>query len=186
MSYEGPIVDMTRIESLLVRLQEWNCGYYMKARNGEEELKGRIGDMTIVFLVEKESELSVSSFTFKVEFRAIERNINFALKQKLHLETGSSISFEQKGTYFYSVDIQSAKTGFINIYFDHISLRGYMDQNCAYGGLYFETHADIYNNYNSLVGALCSQRSATRFQRLYSRNGLTFNDHVVIYIKQYY
>ncbi len=184
VAFEGPFVDITRIDSLLVRLQEWNCGHHMKATNHKEELKGRIGDMTIVFLVEKESNFY--SLILKVDYRVIEMNTKFALKENLYLETGSSINFEQKGTYFYVVVIQSAKNGFVNIYFDHISFRGYMDQTCTYGGIYFANDGDVYNSLRFLVGTICSQGSATRFQRLYGRNGLTFNNHVVIFIKQYY
>ena len=186
VAYEGPMVDMTRIESLLVHLQEWNCGHYMNASNCGEELKGRIGDMTILFLVDKASTAYFYSLILKVAFRPVVTNTSFALNQKIHLGTTSSISFEQKGTYFYVVEIQSVKTGFVNIYFDHISLRGYMDQSCTYGGLYITNEADIYNDYTFFVGALCSQMSASRFQRLYGRHGLTFNDYVTIYIKQYY
>ncbi len=186
VAYEGPIMDMKRIEYMLLRLQEWNCGHYMKAANREEELKGRIGDMTILFLVEKQSKNYFYSLTLKVAHRAIQRNTRFALNEKFYLETSSNINFEQNGTYFYSIDIQSAKTGFVSIYFDHISLRGYTDQTCTYGGLYFTNHAEVYNGYKSFVGAMCSQNTATRFQRLYGRDGLTFNHHVVIYIKQYY
>ena len=186
VAYEGPMVDMARIESLLVRLQEWNCGHYMNATNPEEELKGRIGDMTILFLVKKRSRFHFYSLTLQVAYRAIERNTRFALRQNLYLETDSSISFEQNGTYFYSIIIQSAKNGFVNIYFDHISLRGYMDQTCTYGGLYFGHHADVYNYYTTFVGAICSQKSVTRFQRLYGRHGLTFNYLVGVFIKQYY
>ena len=186
VAYEGPMVDMTRIASLLLRLQEWNCGHYMKATNRKEELKGRIGDMTILFHVDKASKAYFYSLLLKVAFRVIDRNLSVALNQILHLETGSSISFEQRGTYFYSLDIQSATTGFVNIYFDHISLRGYMDQTCTYGGIYFANFADVYNADRFMIGALCSQKSAARFQRLYGSYGLTFNGYVMIYIKQYY
>ena len=186
VAYEGPMVDMTRVESLLVRLQEWNCGHYMKATNYDEELKGRIGDMTILLLVEKESISYFYSLILKAAFRAVETNPSFALRQKLYLENSSRINFEQKGTYYYSISIQSAKTGFVSIYFDHISLRGYVDQTCTYGGIYFVYGAIAYNARKMFVGAMCSQKTATRFQRLYGRHGLTFNDHVLIHIKQYH
>ncbi len=186
VAYEGPMVDMTRVESLLVRLQEWNCGHYMKATNYDEELKGRIGDMTILLLVEKESISYFYSLILKAAFRAVETNPSFALRQKLYLENSSRINFEQKGTYYYSISIQSAKTGFVSIYFDYISLRGYVDQTCTYGGIYFVYGAIAYNARKMFVGAMCSQKTATRFQRLYGRHGLTFNDHVLIHIKQYH
>ncbi len=186
VAYEGPMVDITRIESLLVRLQEWNCGHYMKAKNHEEELKGRIGDMTVLFLVDKARTAYFYSLRLKVAYRTIEMDVSYAVTEKLYLETGSSINFEQKNTYFYNIDLQSVKTGFVNVYFDHIFLRGYMDQSCTYGGLYFITHANIYNSYIFSIGAMCSQKTATRFQRLYGRHGLTFTDRLVINIKQYH
>ncbi len=186
VAYEGPMVDITRIESLLVRLQEWNCGHYMKATNGEEELKGRIGDMTILFIVDKATTAYFYSLILKVAYSMIYTNLSYALNKYYFLDNGTSFSFEPKRTYLYKLKILTVRTGFVNIYFDHISLKGYMDQTCTYGGLYFENDADVYNGDTVFVGALCSQKSATRFQRLYGRHGLTFNDYVIIYIKQYY
>ncbi len=182
VAYEGPMVDMTRIESLLVRLQEWNCGHHLNATNHEEELKGRIGDMTVLFLVDKESTLYFYSLTLNIVFRAIELNPKFALNQMLYLESGSNIYFEQNGTYFCSIDIESVKTRFVSIHFDYISLRGQADQTCTYGGLYI---VSIYAAHLDYIGGMCSHKAATRFQRLYDRHGLTLSNRVIIYIKQY-
>ncbi len=101
----------------------------------------------------------------------------------LHLGAGGSSSvFKQKGTFFYSLNIESVEAGFIKVFFDHVSLKGYMDQSCTYGGLYI---ANLYASYKRFVGGMCSHKAATRFQRLYGRHGLTLNDRVLIYIKQY-
>ena len=181
VAYEGPTVDITQVDSLLVRLQEWNCGHFLNATNHEAELKGRVGDMTILFLVENES--TFFSLRLKVVVRAIETNPTFASVQTLVLETGgNSISFEQMGTYFYSIDIVSVKNGFVKIYFDNLSLRGYMDQSCKYGGIYIVNN---YTSYTHYVEGMCSHKAATRFQHFYGRHGLTLNDRVRIYIKQY-
>ncbi len=183
VAYEGPLVDITRIDFLLVRLQEWDCEHNMNSTNRKTELKGRIGEMTLLFRVEKTREVYFYRLTLVVAFRIIPLNLNFSLIQTLHLEAGaSSVVFKQKGTFFYSINIESMKGRFINIYFEHLSLRGYMDQSCTYGGLYI---ANYYTSNKRFVGGMCSHKAATRFQRLYSKHGLTLNDRVLIYIKQY-
>ncbi len=184
LAFEGPVVEITRVESLLARLQQWNCGHNLKATaDPNSELKGRIGDMTILFLVEKEGKFDFYSLRLEFVYRGIEQNPNFAVMQKLDLETSSSIGFEHKGTYYHSIYIESAKEGFVKIHFDHISLRGYTDQTCTYGGLYI---VKVYTSYVRYVGGMCSHKAAIRFQRLYAKQGLTLNDRVMIYIKQYH
>ncbi len=183
VAYEGPVVDITRVDFLLVRLQEWNCGHKLNAANRKAELQGRIGDMTILFLVEKTGTLHFYSLTLKVVYREIHVDPSYALLETLRLETGgSSVEFEQKSTFFYTIDIESQTTGFIKIFFDHLSFRGYMDQSCTYGGVYI---VNYYTNDGQYIGSLCSRKSAARFQSLYERHGLTLNDRLIIYIKQY-
>ncbi len=182
VAFEGPMVAIAMVESLLARLQEWKCGHTLNATNHKAELKGRIGDMIILFLVEKTNELYFYSLTLNVVFRAIEANPTFALVQTLPLDpSGSSVDFKQRGTFFYSISI-SVKNGFINVMFDHLSLRGHMGQSCTYGGLHIKNY---YTSFTRYVGGMCSHKAATHFQRLYGRHGLTLNDRVVIYIKQY-
>ncbi len=183
VAYEGPLVDITRVDSLLVRLQEWNCGHNLNATNRKEELKGRIGDMSILFLVEKTDTLHYYSLTLKVVYRQIQVDPSFALIETLRLEAGgSSVEFEQKGTFFYSIDIESRTTGFIKIFFDYLSFAGYMDQSCTYGGVYI---VNYYTTDEQYIGSMCSRKGAARFQSLYERHGLTLNDRLFIYIKQY-
>ncbi len=139
--------------------------------------------MTVLLLVENEDKGYIYTLILKVAFRAIETNPRFAFMQMLVLEPGgNSISFEQTGTYFYSIDIKSMKSSFIGVYFDYLSLRGHMGKSCTYGGLYI---VNYYTSYTSYVGGICSHKTAARVQRLYGRHGLVLSDHVMIYIKQY-
>ena len=52
-AFEGPLVDLNLMKSLLVHLQEWTCGHTLNATDGDLELKGRIGDMIILSIVDK-------------------------------------------------------------------------------------------------------------------------------------
>ncbi len=184
IAYEGPVVQLTRVDNVLVRLQEWACGYTFNATNRASELKGRIGDMTILFWVGKKSERYYYHLKLKVVIREIQMNPKVALFLHLNLANGANIvEAGRRGTFFYSINIQTGRPGFLNIMFQRLTLSGYMDQSCTYGGLYI---VNYYSYGSRHVGGLCSQQAARRFQRIYGRRGLTLNDRVVIYIKQYH
>ncbi len=181
LAFEGPIVDLTWVESLLAFLQQWNCGHRLSGKDPSSELKGRIGDMTILFFVE--SKIDFYSLKLELAYRRVDENPEFAVREKLVLENSSSISFEQKGTYYYSFYIVGAGRGFVKIHFDHIFFQGYTDQACTYGGLYI---VKVFSSYARYVGGMCSHKAARPFQRIYARQGLTLNDEVQVYVKQYY
>ncbi len=184
IAYEGPVVELTKADDLLIRLQEWTCGHNLNATNRTTELAGRIGDMTILFWVEKRSEPYYYDLKLNIVIREIQADPQVALLLRFNLAVGANVvEAGRQGTFFYSINIQTGGPGFVSIVFQRLTLRGYMDQSCTYGGLYI---VNYYSYGSRHVGGLCLHDAARRFQRLYGRRGLTLNDRVIIYIKQYH
>ncbi len=180
--YDGPMVDITWIDSLLVRLEVWHCGHHVGAKNDKAKLKSRIGDLTLLILVKKRND--PYELLLKIGHRKIEANPNFVRMELFILSNGErSITAAQHSTFFYSINISSVSHGFVNLVFERLFITGYMDQACTYGGLYI---VNYYTQLGSrLVGGVCSPQTASQYKQIYDRRGVTLSDRVIIYIKQY-
>ena len=62
IAFDRPPVDTVRMDSLLLRLQQWNCGHSFDHTDRNMELKGWIGDITALLVVEKEKLLRTTLF----------------------------------------------------------------------------------------------------------------------------
>ncbi len=182
ITYEGPPVDLIRMDSLLLRLQEWSCGHNFKPADRNMEVIGRIGDITAVLLIDK--PYANFSLLLRVAVRAMKMNPEFALHELVYLANKSAvlqINFSQTGTYFYRVDIDAGKD-FVNVVFKNMSFIGYSSSACTYGGIFIvhKLHLDSRH-----IGGVCSSHGAKQLERLYGRRGITFTERLIIYIKQY-
>ena len=184
IAFEGPPVDMVRMDSLLLRLQEWNCGHTFKPADKNMELKGRIGDMTAVLVVEKVNTIANYSLLLRAEFREIEIPSTFATYQLINLTTKRrmhTMHFNQIKTYFYRVNIDAGKD-YVNVAITNMTFNGYTDSACTYGGFFFVLKSIDETRH---LGGICSPRGAKQFERLYGRRGMTLPETVIIYVKQY-
>ncbi len=183
IAFEGPPVDMVRMDSLLLHLQEWNCGHSFDRTDRNMELKGRIGDMTAVLVVEKRNTISNYSLLLRSALRAIEITPSVAIHHEVNLTSNrmQSMHFAQTRTYFYHVDINAVK-GFVNVAFKNMTFTGYTDSGCTCGG-FFLLHK--YLGETRHIGGACSCQGAKQLVRLYGRRGITLNERIIIYLKQY-
>ncbi len=183
VAYEGPLVDLNIIDHVLVRLQEWSCGYIFNANETKTELKGRIGDTTIVIFVDK---IRYFDLLLNVELRDIEGKSTIVLQQKFNLvESPITTYLDQNGTFFYILCIATRRDAFVSIIFDHLSFEGYTDSACTYGGLFLKNDHRSYGLGTSHVGGICSSQAAEQFLHLYGHRGLTLYARAIIYVKQY-
>ena len=182
--YEGPLLDINMMDDLLLRLQEWSCSHIVNATDYATEIKGRIGDMTIVIFVDK---IKYFHLLLIVELRDIEWNSSAVVLQQIFHLMGTPITtyLDQNGTFLYSLDIYTKSDAWVSITFERLSFEGYVDSACRYGGIFLRKDFRPHWPGSVHVGALCSSKAARQFSHLYGHRGLTLHGRVTIYIKQY-
>lgn len=181
ITYEGPAVELTMIDKLLLRLQIWNCGHIWNATNDTEELKGRIGEMMAVLYVNKREHYFFSLGFVK---RDICETPKVVLCKKFNIaDKPSSIRLDESGTFFYTLDIDAGQRGFVRIIFEDLSFLGYADNLCNHGGIFILYHLSEREIID--VGGICSLHGTNQFKGLYGRRGLTLSRRVLIHVKQY-
>ncbi len=186
IAYEGPLVSLVQMDSLLLRLQEWSCGHTFSPTERNMELKGRIGDMTIVLVINNRRTIGNYSLSLSLAVRVIDMISNVALRKTIYLSserTMHSMNFIPANTYFYRVFVDAGKA-FVKVTFKNITFSGYTDGGCTYGGIFIVHKISDYGH-SQHIGGICSSHGAKKFQSLYGLRGITLTERIIIYLKQY-
>ncbi len=184
IAYDGPPVDLLLVDSLLVRLQEWPCGYAFNETGPSETLRGSIGDLTMLLVVDI-TESPYYYFRVQLEHVYLSNQSNSFFTDVFTLDGNSvyDITLSQNTTSFQRVRVNTDPRRFVRARVTYLSFKGYTHSRCNYGGIF------IYSSRNgsmeSLVGSLCSERAARQWERLYGWNGITLGRSVLIVVKQY-
>ncbi len=182
VAYDGPLLDMTKLDSYLVRLQEWPCGYTQAV---SEMLQPSIGDLTLLLLVNK-TYSSNYSLEFLLLMREIQKRDDVAITKEYMLpSTFNSTWLGRIGTLFYKLYITSMSPAFVSIVFKKLIFEGYTGRGCDYGGLFIFSSHEKYSQATGHIGGICSQKVADQMVDLFGSSGLTLYRHVQIYVKQY-
>ncbi len=96
-AYDGPLLDMTKLDTYLIRLQEWHCGH---TQTVSEKLQPSIGDLTLLLLINKTYS---SNYTLEclLLMREIEPDDAVAISKEYMLPSSiDSTRFGRVGTLF--------------------------------------------------------------------------------------
>ncbi len=184
-AFNGPPVDLLIINSLLVQLQEWNCGYMFNETESSETLQGSIGDLTMLLVVDiRESPY----YFFHVQLKHVylgnfsSRFFSNVLTLRGNFEPG--ITLNQNTTSFHSVRVNAdSQGGFVKLKATYLSFQGYTHSGCDYGGIFIFSSQNT--SMQSLTGSLCSGHAARQWEKLYGQDGITLGRRVLIIVKQY-
>ncbi len=184
IGYDGPPVDLLIIDSLLVRLEDWPCGYAFNDTGPSESLRGSIGDLTMLLVVDI-TESPYYYFSVQLEHVYLGNNSSSFFTDVFTLVGNSvyGITLSQSTTSFQRVHVNTGPRGFVSVRVTYLSFKGYTHSACNYGGFFIFASRNA--SMESLVGSLCSGHAARQWERLYGRDGITLGRSVLIVVKQY-
>ncbi len=176
--FDGPPVDIFRIESMLVRLAEWHGQVlanlsltHFASPKSHEKVRASIGDITVVITSLSHQKVQLH---MHLEFSGTD-NIKY---QNINISSTKTIDIlpDPKMSSVHVLNLYSAHS--ISVIIDKLTYEGYSDESCDTGGVF------MFSNFTH-VGSICSQLIAKLMVNHYHKHGIRLGDSVQIAIKQY-
>ena len=176
--YDGPPLDLMQMDTMVSRLDEWNCNvsgvpYFTESKN-KTPVTASIGDLTLALIL-------------KSTFHRVQLEVDIQLRKSKWITFENiyvppftaSISFlDQDESSMHILNIQTSENQYVKLFFKELAYTSYFYFTCHNGGIFL--FSDV-----AYVGGICSNIVARMLLDHYSMRGMRLGRFVQIVIKQY-